>query len=103
MAELRNEWVCPNCQKTFAVRADLEPVLCPQCEAIVADSSLVDRYRLHAPDLMRVLAVHFCTRCRAMLHSVDEEKAMRTKLSQMSRFGLGADDRPLLTQEPPAE
>ncbi len=75
-------------------------MLCPRCEVILADSSLVDRHRLHAPDLMPVLGVPFCARCRAMLHPEDQEKAMRTKLSQLSRFGLAADDRPLLTQEP---
>lgn len=38
----------------------------------------------------------FCTRCGSMVAPTDPVDTMLTKLFQLSRFGLGADDRPIL-------
>jgi hypothetical protein len=45
------------------------------------------------PDELTAL---LCSRCGAVLPSPDPDGVMLTKLTQLSRFGLGADDRPLL-------
>ena len=47
-------------------------------------------------DLSDSLASLLCARCGTLLLQADPQEALLTKLSQMSRFGLGADDRPLL-------
>ena len=51
-------------------------------------------------DLSDSLASLLCARCGTLLLRADPEEALLTKLSQMSRFGLGADDRPLLAGSP---
>jgi hypothetical protein len=38
-----------------------------------------------------------CDRCGTVLPLLDPAEAMLSKLSQLSRFGIGADDRPILT------
>jgi hypothetical protein len=45
------------------------------------------------PDQLTAL---LCARCGAVLPNPDPDGIMLTKLTQLSRFGLGADDRPLL-------
>ncbi len=74
-------------------------VLCLQCE--VTMSSLPDGFAklsrpTPVPDQLTAL---LCSRCGAVLPSPNSDDGMLAKLSQLSRFGLGADDRPLLLAE----
>lgn len=43
------------------------------------------------------LQERLCARCGALIRPEDFVDAMLNKLSQLSRFGLGADDRPLFS------
>jgi hypothetical protein len=74
-------------------------VLCMQCQ--VMTSSLPPRYDAlwRHPPLPDELTALLCSRCGAVLPSPDPDGVMLTKLTQLSRFGLGADDRPLLVPE----
>jgi hypothetical protein len=38
-----------------------------------------------------------CERCGTVLPTKDPAEVMLSKLTQLSRFGLGADDRPLFS------
>lgn len=41
-----------------------------------------------------------CARCGVVLWPADFDRVLLSKLSQLSRFGLGADDRPVLVHLP---
>jgi len=74
-------------------------VYCAQCRLIT--SNLPQTYdvswrRTPVPDELTAL---LCSRCGAVLPSPDPDSVMLTKLTQLSRFGLGADDRPLLVPD----
>jgi len=74
-------------------------VYCSQCQVIT--SNLPQTYdvswrRTPVPDELTAL---LCSRCGAVLPSPDPDGVMLTKLTQLSRFGLGADDRPLLAPD----
>ncbi len=71
-------------------------MLCSRCEAMLAGLSPKAKRRFSRPAPRASLGALLCARCRAVLPPKDPEDAMLTKLSQLSRFGLGADDRPLL-------
>ncbi len=71
-------------------------MLCSDCEVTV--SGLPIAYdalarSAHLPDQLTAL---LCSRCGTVLPSPDFDDGMLAKLTQLSRFGLGADDRPLL-------
>lgn len=70
-------------------------MLCARCEKMLAE---LTKGQPQAPwsELAESLAMVPCTRCGATILPADAERVLRTKLSQLSRFGLGADDRPLL-------
>ena len=81
---------------------ETEYVLCRRCRKLLADlppriSRIRRRWRRDAKELDNLL----CDRCNALLladDSVSVDEMLR-KLDQLSRFGLGADNRPLLTRE----
>ena len=71
-------------------------MLCGQCKVItdgVSDAHDVSWRRVSMPDQLTAL---LCARCGTVLPNPDPDGIMLTKLTQLSRFGLGADDRPLL-------
>ena len=70
-------------------------MLCSRCEATVTSMALRDP-RVRWSDLADPVAALLCSRCGSVLPSPDPTEGMLTKLEQLSRFGLGADDRPLL-------
>jgi len=78
-------------------------VICSRCEALFNSMSFTSRARFDFAEMAEVLATLFCSRCGAMLQPVDPEQPMLEKLTQLSRFGLGADDRPLLAKPPEAK
>ncbi len=71
-------------------------MLCERCEKILAQWSLRCEPQSHGSQLAASLATVFCARCGGLVSSVDPERVLLKKLSQLSRFGLGGDDRPLL-------
>ena len=71
-------------------------MLCVKCDSILAGSSLGADPRIRWTDLSGPLSALLCARCGAVLPALDPAHAMLAKLSQLSRFGLGADDRPIL-------
>jgi hypothetical protein len=71
-------------------------VHCPECEQALAELS--DSRQMPLTDSERLpawLADVMCARCGALLLSEDPDRHLLTKLAQLSRFGLGADDRRL--------
>ncbi len=75
-------------------------MLCVTCESTLAKLSLAGTPRDSLPrlgELRRLL----CARCGALLPTEeDSSEVMLAKMSQLSKFGLGADDRPLLSDQP---
>ena len=71
-------------------------MLCNRCENRISRSVVPAAGYAVSTDLSDSLASLLCARCGTLLLRADPEEALLTKLSQMSRFGLGADDRPLL-------
>ena len=67
-------------------------VLCERCEKMLAEWSLQCEPQSQGSEVATVL----CARCGGLLSSVDPEWVLLKKLSQLSRFGLGGNDRPLL-------
>ncbi len=78
-------------------------MICGRCEAFLGSISLAYRARFDFGEMAEALATLFCSRCGEMLKPVDPERLMLEKLTQLSRFGLGADDRPLLAKPPEAK
>jgi hypothetical protein len=76
-------------------------VLCVHCRALTSSipESFEGRTRgVVLPDGLNGL---LCSRCSAVLPSPDPDDGMLAKLNQLSRFGLGADDRPILDSANP--
>ena len=71
-------------------------MLCDRCEHKISTSAVPAGRGTAGADLPESLASLLCARCGTLLLQGDPEEALLTKLSQMSRFGLGADNRPLL-------
>lgn len=71
-------------------------MLCERCEKILAEWSLQCEPQSQGSELAASLATVLCARCRGLVSSVDPERVLLKKLSLLSRFGLGGDDRPLL-------
>ncbi len=78
-------------------------MICGRCEALLNSTSFTSRARFDFGEMAEALATLFCSRCGEMLKPVDPEQPMLEKLTQLSRFGLGADDRPLLARPPEAK
>jgi hypothetical protein len=78
-------------------------VLCKRCKVLMSRprGRMLPRWR--GARAMSSLDPLLCERCRALLIPEDSVEAMLAKLSQLSRFGLGADDRPLLAPAPQEE
>ncbi len=74
-------------------------MICKQCQHDMSSLAGVGKPR---PQLLSraSLSALFCARCGSMVAPTDPVDAMLTKLFQLSRFGLGADDRPLLATNP---
>ena len=71
-------------------------MLCERCEKILAELSLQCEPQRQGSALAASLATVLCARCGGFVSSVDPERVLLKKLSLLSRFGLGGDDRPLL-------
>ncbi len=71
-------------------------MLCVRCKEILAELSLPWRHQFKQAPSGSSMARILCARCGAMVIPPNPEEAILTKLAQLSRFGLGADDRPLL-------
>lgn len=72
-------------------------MLCERCKRLLDHLSLnaepQKRWTTSGSPLMSVL----CDRCGGVLPTVDPGEAMLSKLTQLSKFGIGADDRPILS------
>ena len=73
-------------------------MLCHSCRELQAAVPDERRRRWRDSQHTNPLDSLFCERCRALLLPEDTLESMLSKLGQMSRFGLGADDRPLLSR-----
>ena len=71
-------------------------MLCERCEKILAKWSLQCEPQSHGSALAASLATVLCARCGGLVSSVGPERILPKKVSQLSRFGLGTDDLPLL-------
>ena len=71
-------------------------MLCVRCKEILAELSLQWKRHIKQTPLGRSMGRILCARCGAMVIPTNPEEAILKKLTQLSRFGLGADDRPLL-------
>lgn len=71
-------------------------MLCARCEGLFDDHAMELRPRARWMALHNPLSSLLCARCGTVLPSLDTADAMLSKLSQLSKFGLGADDRPIL-------
>jgi hypothetical protein len=70
-------------------------VLCPRCEIVMSRLSRDGaQFRSHSPEYP--VSALLCARCGAVLPMDDPADTLLIKLTQLSRFGIGADDRPLL-------
>ena len=74
-------------------------MLCHRCTNLLSGLPRASRlFRRWSPDATPLGAL-FCDRCGGLILTGDSGEAMLGKLVQLSRFGLGADDRPLLSSE----
>ena len=71
-------------------------MLCVRCKEILAESSLLWKHQIKQTPSGSSMARILCARCGAVVIPANPEEAILTKLAQLSRFGLGADDKPLL-------
>ena len=78
-------------------------MICGRCEAVLDSTAFTSRAGFDFGEMAEALATLFCSRCGKMLRPVDPEQPMLEKLTPLSRFGLGADDRPLLARRPETE
>ena len=72
-------------------------VLCLRCKGLFDDQTMKFSPRERWATLHNPLSSLLCSRCGSILPMLDPAEAMLSKLSQLSKFGLGADDRPILT------
>ena len=75
-------------------------MLCGQCEIMLSRLSLTYQPQVHVSGLAKSLSTLFCARCGALQPPADPERLLRRKGSQLSRFGLGADDEHVLAAPP---
>ena len=71
-------------------------MLCVRCKEILAELSLPWKHQIKQTPSGSSMARILCARCGAIVIPANPEEAILTKLAQLSGFGLGADDRPLL-------
>ena len=72
-------------------------VMCLRCKGLFDDHAMKFSPRERWATLHNPLSSMLCSRCGSILPMLDPAEAMLSKLSQLSKFGLGADDRPILT------
>lgn len=73
-------------------------MLCGNCQAIAREfSGLSGRRRPAVSAGLEPLRMFLCERCLALLPAADSTDLLLRTLSQLARFGLGAQTRPLLT------
>ncbi len=71
-------------------------MLCGQCESLLERVAGNAARQVPSANGRGRVSTLLCGRCGSLLPSADPDAGMLAKLSQLSRFGLGADDRPLL-------
>lgn len=71
-------------------------MLCVKCRSMLNSSALEFEPRAGWPDSLDPLRMLLCARCGTVLPALDPAEAMLSKLSQLSKFGIGADNRPIL-------
>jgi hypothetical protein len=71
-------------------------LLCNQCKLVLEKAANGATKQFGSPGLRDPVSALLCARCGSVLPFSDPDAGMLLKLSQLSRFGLGADDRPLL-------
>ncbi len=76
-------------------------MLCVRCKEILAELPLLGKHQIKQTPSGSSMARILCACCGAMVIPANPEEAILTKLAQLSRFGLGADDRPLLASSRP--
>lgn len=72
-------------------------MLCVGCKNLCGDNAPRTTPGKRWRVLNNPLHALFCARCGTLLPPLDPADAMLSKLAQLSKFGLGADDRPILT------
>ncbi len=72
-------------------------MLCAKCKSLFEGAAADFTPRQRWAALHNPLSSLLCARCGTVLPTMDPAEAMLTKLSQLSKFGIGADDRPILT------
>ena len=92
---------CASCVvvKRYPLKGEAK-VLCAPCIEMLVRLSLTDRPRVPFSELPESLSSLFCGRCGALLGPSDPEQVLLGKLSQLSQFGLGVDQGPLLKPPP---
>ena len=72
-------------------------MLCARCKGLFEDHVAGFAPRERWGGMFNPLRSLLCERCGTVLPTPDPAEAMLSKLSQLSKFGIGADDRPILT------
>ena len=93
-SNLIQELLCGDDQLTTPRR--VLNLLCGQCRettSSLAEPGFKSTGYAPLPDGFTAL---LCSRCGSVLPTPDPDHGMLAKLNQLSHFGLGADDRPLL-------
>ena len=72
-------------------------MLCVKCRSLFDEPTAEFAPRADWSGLHEPLRTILCARCGTVLPVRDPAEAMLSKLSQLSKFGIGADDRPILT------
>ena len=72
-------------------------MLCAKCKNLFTAFSSEYARRERWANIRNPVESLLCDRCGTVLPSHDPAEAMLSKLSQLSKFGIGADDRPILT------
>jgi len=78
-------------------------LLCGQCREATGSGAKLSFPATGHARLPGGFAALLCARCGAVLPTPDPDYGMLAKLNQLSRFGLGADNRPLLASSERSE
>ena len=75
-------------------------MLCKPCQRTVSGLSHECQAQARRSPLAESFGTLLCARCGGTLPPVDLEDSLLAKLSQLSRFGLGGDDRRVFVDSP---
>ena len=78
-------------------------MLCGYCRSRMEGLSEIRESEPRRTSVPVELSTLLCGRCGTVLPVPDPDGGMLTKLNQLSGFGLGADDRPLLASNDPSD